>query len=255
MPRLDRSALTAATVNLLARRTPWLETEVHTLRGLVRPGDVCVDVGAAAGLYSQALAHLAGPAGKVHSVEPLMFSHPVWSRVLGAWERPNVVRHAVALDTHAGQATMRVPFTSYRPATSRAFLGVDARNLGSTRDFPYHVDMRAEVSTLDKLRADAGLTRLDFLKIDVEGGELRVLEGGERTIADFRPSVLVEIEARHTVRYAYSPDDVVRWFAARGYRMYTWRRGWQAVDQVCLHANNYLFRPAYSPGTTAAPAL
>ncbi|MGV9296307.1 FkbM family methyltransferase [Amycolatopsis sp. NPDC003676] len=244
MPRFDRSALTAATVNLLARRTPYLETEVHTLRELVRPGDVCVDVGAAAGLYSQALSRLAGPAGTVHSVEPLVFSHPVWSRVLGAWERPNVVRHAVALGTHAGEATMRVPFTSYGAATSRAFLGLDARNLGSTADFAYHVDMRVEVSTLDKLCAEAGLTRLDFLKIDVEGGELRVLEGGEHTIAAFRPAVLVEIEARHTVRYSYSPDDVVQWLTGRGYRMYTWRRGWQAVDQVCLHANNYLFRPA-----------
>lgn len=244
MPRLDRPSVTAAVTSLLARRTRYLDTELHTLPGLVRPGDVCVDVGAAAGLYSQALSHLAGPAGRVHSVEPLSFSHPVWSRVLGAWGRSNVVRHVAALGAEPGQATMRVPFRPYGPDTSRSFLATDTHGLGSNAEFTHHVDMVVDVATLDGLHADAGLTRLDFVKIDVEGGELQVLRGGQRVIGTFRPTLLIEIEARHAARYGNSVEDVVEWLTNRGYTMYAWRDGWQPADAVCLHANNYLFRPS-----------
>ncbi|QFU90096.1 FkbM family methyltransferase [Amycolatopsis sp. YIM 10] len=240
MPRLDRSSLTAATANLLARRTPVLDTELHTLTELVRPGDICVDVGSAAGLYSQALSHLTGPAGIVHSVEPVSFSHPVWSRVLGAWDRPNVVRHVKALGAEPGRAAMRVPFRQYGPDTSRSFLAWKTHSLGSNAEFSHHVDVLVDVDTLDGLTAD--LPRVDFVKIDVEGGELHVLEGGQRTIETHLPTLLVEIEARHTERYDYSPDDVVDWLACRGYTMYAWRQGWEVTGRVCPHANNYLFR-------------
>jgi FkbM family methyltransferase len=240
---LDRPALTAALANLIARRTSYLDDELPALSTVVGPGDVCVDVGSAAGLYSQALSQLAGPSGVVHSVEPLSFSHPVWARVLGAWRRPNVVRHAVALGAEAGRAAMRVPFGPYGPATSRSFLASNTQGVGSNFEYLYHVDMLVETKTLDGLCADAGLDRLDFLKIDVEGGELHVLRGGRQTIETFQPTMLVEIEARHTERYEYSPEDVVRWLADRGYRMYAWRQGWHPVDRVCPHANNYLFRP------------
>ena len=214
MPRLDRPSLTAAVTGLLARRTPYLETELHTLPGLVGAGDVCVDVGSAAGLYSQALSHLVGPTGLVHSVEPL-----------GA---------------EPGRAVMKVPFRSFGPDTSRSFLAWKSHGLGSNAEFARHVDVAVDVETLDGLCG--GFDRLDFVKIDVEGGELHVLHGGQRVIERFRPTMLIEIETRHTERYEYSVDDVVDWLACRGYAMFVWRNGWQAVDRVCSHANNYLVR-------------
>jgi FkbM family methyltransferase len=241
MPRLDRPSLTAAVTGLLARRTPYLETELHTLPGLVRAGDVCVDVGAAAGLYSQALSSLVGPAGQVHSVEPVSFSHPVWSWVLGARRQANVRHHCLALGAEPGRAVMKVPFRAFGPDTSRSFLDFKTHGLGSNAEFARHVDVLVDVATLDGLCAD--FDRLDFVKIDVEGGELHVLHGGQRVIERFRPTMLIEIETRHTERYEYSADDVADWLVCRGYAMFLWRGGWQPVDRVCAHANNYLFRP------------
>lgn len=243
MFRLDRPTLTTTVAGLLAKHTRYLDVELHTLPGLVRPGDVCVDVGSAAGVYSQALSHLAGPTGVVHSVEPLTFSHPVWSRVLGAQQRENVHHHPVALGAEAGRAAMRVPFGPNGPATSRSFLDWHSHGVGSNAEYSHHADLLVDVQTLDDLTARAALTRLDFLKIDVEGGELHVLTGGRLTIEKFRPTVLIEIEARHTARYEYEPEDIVSWLTDRGYTMHAWRRGWQPADRVCLHAHNYLFRP------------
>jgi FkbM family methyltransferase len=228
---------------LLARTSPWLEPELSGLAELVKPGDVCVDVGAAAGLYTLTLSELVGAAGQVHSVEPLSFAHAAWSRLLGAWDRPNVRRHQLALTVQPGETTLSVPIGRLGPVTGRSFLTWQTDGLGSNVEFRDHADVLVPVDTLDNLCQQAGLTRLDFVKIDVEGAELQVLRGGERTIEQFRPSLLLEIEARHLTRYRYTVQDVTQWLTGRGYTMHLWQRGWQPIAEVCAHARNYLFRP------------
>jgi FkbM family methyltransferase len=238
-----RAEITASAVMLLARCTPYLETEMLGLKDLIGPGDVCVDVGAAAGVYTLAMSQLAGPSGHVHSVEPLSFARPVWTRVLGARSAANVRHHAVALGSEPGNGLMSVPIGRYGAVTGRAFLAEGSHHLGSNAEFARHTFAQVPVSTLDCLCADAGLARLDFIKIDVEGAELQILRGGERAIKEFRPAVLVEIEARHSARYDCQPDEIVGWLTDHGYDMYAWRHGWRPAGQVSADMRNYLFRP------------
>lgn len=227
---------------VLARRTKYLEAEMLGLRELVGPGSVCVDVGAAAGLYTQVLSRLAGPSGRVHSVEPLAFAHPVWNRVLRTASARNVQQHALALGVEPGRGLMSVPVGRYGLVTGRSFLSDRCRGLGSNAEFAGQVEVSVPVATLDGLGEQAGLDRLDFIKIDVEGAELSVLQGAEQVIEKFRPSLLVEIEARHTARYDYGPEDVADWLTRRGYAMYAWQHGWQKADGVGTETRNYMFR-------------
>lgn len=244
---IDQSALADPVVRLLARRTKYVEDEILGLPGLVEPGSVCIDVGAAAGLYTLALSRLVGATGEVHSIEPLPFAHPVWSRVLGTRSSANVRRHSLALGREPGSGVMSVPSGRFVRVTGRSFLDWKTNGLGSNAEFARHTRLDVEVDTLDGLCRRAGMKRLDFIKIDVEGAELQVLEGGEGAIAEFRPTLLVEIEARHTDRYGYGPDDIVRWLTQRDYTMHVWQRSWREVDHVGSQARNYLFRPAGAP--------
>jgi len=228
----------------LARWTPYLESEMLGLADLVRPGSVCLDVGAAAGLYSFALSRLAGPSGHVHSIEPLQFAHPVWRRVLGIQGLENLTQYSIALDAEARPGVMSVPFGRRVPVTGRSFLTGKSSGLGPNVEFVRHEEVPVPVDTMDALVSGTGLTRLDFIKIDVEGGELHVLRGGERTIKEFRPALLIEIEARHTARYQYAPENIEDWFTERGYAMYTWQDGWRETSQVSPEQRNYLFRPS-----------
>jgi FkbM family methyltransferase len=237
---LDRTALTGALLRLVARRTRYLEKEILGLPQIVAPGAVCVDVGAAAGLYTVLLSELVGETGHVLRVEPLPFVHPLWTRLLRAG--PNVSCHAVALGAEPGQGTMSVPMGRYGLVTGRSFLAWHTNGLGSNSEFAAHVEVRVEVDTLDALCARAGLIRLDFLKIDVEGAEPHVLTGGAGVIEKFRPAILMEIETRHLSRYGQSAQTVVSWLRARDYTMHHWHDGWRETADVSEEHRNYLFR-------------
>lgn len=242
-----RAQLANAAVLWAARWTPYMEREMLGLSELVGPGSICVDVGSAAGLYTLALSCLAGPTGQVHSIEPLSFSHPVCARLLRARDAGNVFHHGVALGTRRGRALMSVPVRKNCLVTGRSFLAQVRCAIGANAEFDEQVAVVVEVETLDALCTQNGLPRLDFLKVDVEGAELQVLEGGEDVITKWRPAVLVEIEQRHTARYGYTAEEVASWLIDRNYEMFTWQRGWRRADRVCAHKRNYLFCPAGAP--------
>ncbi|MFI9813990.1 FkbM family methyltransferase [Saccharothrix variisporea] len=240
-----RGAAVAGALRVLARVTPFVEPELIGLRDIVRPGDTCVDIGAALGLYTVSLSRLVGPQGTVHSIEPLLFAHPALSYVLRPREGRNIVRHSVALGTREGKDVMSVPVRHGLPVTGRSFLTAGADGLGSNTEFADHLEVVVRTDTLDRFVAANGIERLDFVKADVEGAELRVLQGGTETIERFRPKLLLEIEERHLERFGYRAADVVEWLAERGYRMFAWQhRTWRQVERIRPDLRNYLFQAA-----------
>ena len=184
--RLRRAApgLTAGLTWAIKRRQ-----DGHALAAvdaLVGPGDAVVDAGANWGLYAARLAHLVGRAGQVDAFEP----HPGHARTLQALarRRPQLAVHATALSSAAGSAQLHVPVVGGRPVTALASLGAPAPGVE-------HEVIAVPVTTLDA--ALAGRRPPSLVKCDVEGFELELLRGAERTLRAERPTLLVEIEQRH----------------------------------------------------------
>lgn len=246
-----RGGLTAATINGLARFTPYVESEIRGLRQIVSPGSVCFDIGAAAGLYTMALSRLAGPTGRVHSVEPLPFANMQLTRLVKARRASNVSWHTVALGAQPGVDLLHVPLGRFGMVTGRSFLDRSATGPDPNAEFDSQIAVSVTVDTLDALCVREGIESIQFVKIDVEGAELQVLEGGAQIIADSRPTLLIEIEARHAARYGQTTDDVTAWLFERGYTMHAWQHGWRPTTSINGHRRNYLFQP--SPKGTPAP--
>jgi hypothetical protein len=102
-----------------------------------------------------------------------------------------------------------------------------------------------EVATVDEVCKNEKIARIDFMKIDVEGAELAVLEGATSVIENHAPRLLLEIEDRHLGKYGLSSADVVWHLTAHGYRMYAWDRWrWAPASRVTTAARNYLFSVA-----------
>jgi FkbM family methyltransferase len=248
-PMTVRHRLTASAVTSLARWTPYLESEMCGLRPLVRPGSVCIDVGSAADLYTTVLSRLAGPDGQVHSIEPLPFAHLLWSSLLNARGAGNVHHHCLALGAEAGTASLSVPYGKYGLVTGRSYLMRQTGGPDSNAEFYGQVPVTVSVERLDDFCARQSISRVDFVKVDVEGAELQVLEGGKEIIETHRPTMLIEIEARHIARYGHAPEKVSGWLLERGYTMHTWQNGWQETGRIVPEIRNYLFRAPASSGT------
>lgn len=74
--------------------------------------------------------------------------------------------------------------------------------------------------TLDGFFTKHSLERVDFIKCDVEGAELLVFKGAQKVLERYHPPILVEIEARHTRRFDYTPQDLDEFLRSFGYLLF-----------------------------------
>jgi FkbM family methyltransferase len=206
----------------------FLEDEVAGLAEHVRPGAVCLDVGAEYGLYTWTLAGLVGPAGHVHAVEPQPGPSSFVESTRRLLRAGNVTVHRTALGAATGGGVLALPRRRLLPVHGRAFLTTGADGLGSNAEFAHHEDVPVAVTTVDELVGSLGLGRLDLVKVDIEGAEARLLDGAAGTLAAFRPVLMLELEDRHLARFGTTVGRVVGGLEAAGYLARTWDRalGW-----------------------------
>ncbi|MGK4583845.1 FkbM family methyltransferase [Kitasatospora sp. HPMI-4] len=225
-----------------AERWPFVEEEVAGLRPLVRPGAVCLDIGAEYGLYTWSLSALAGPGGQVHSIEPL----PGPARWLAATATllgcDNVTVHRTALGERPQNGVMSLPRRRLLPVHGRAYLTEGTSGPGPNSEFPAATSVPTPVQTVDGLCRRLRLRRVDFVKADVEGAEAAVLSGAGDTLLRHRPALLLEIEDRHLAKYGLDSGDLVHRLTDLGYAMYRREHGsWEPVAKVTEDCRNYLF--------------
>jgi FkbM family methyltransferase len=153
----------------------------EAFRRLVSPGATVYDVGANIGFYSLLAARLAGPGGHVHAFEPLPTGARAVERNASLNGLETITVHEAAVGAGESEATLLVVGEA------------SWSHLSSTGT---HVDTRGEqpvrVVSIDGLVAD-GLPAPDVVKIDVEGAELEVLDGMERTLREVRPALVIEL--------------------------------------------------------------
>lgn len=158
--------------------------EMEAFRGLracVRPGDTVIDAGASYGVMTVLMAMLAGPQGRVLSIEPNQEAQQL-GRMLAA-SNPQIAT-VQFLNALAGERAGVADFWVVPGLQSVA----STRN-GDIRSF--HRDCRREVVpmiTLDDLRLEAVST----IKLDVEGGEYAALLGAAGLLKRLKPRLVIE---------------------------------------------------------------
>lgn len=167
---------------LRCRVTPGLESELGLVHHFARSGSVAVDVGANHGVYTHTLSRAVGRRGHVLAYEP-QARLAAYVRA-GTSRAGNVTVHEAAVGKCPGTAELTVPLREGRPETAWATLRADA-GPGDRRQVQLRV-------------LDEDLTGLtpSFIKIDVEGFELAVVEGALKTLERARPVTMIEIEHR-----------------------------------------------------------
>jgi FkbM family methyltransferase len=197
------ASLDLITPYVLLEQEDWFEDEIRFVRRLVRPGQRALDVGAAYGVYALTLARLCGPAGRVVAVEPARATLTCLQRSVAENGLGNLVLCGAALSDREGQAELQVgPHAELNRLTSGG--SGPAGALETVR-----------LLTLDRLAQEHGLSGLDFVKLDAEGEEARILAGAARLLAESSPLVMFELKHGDQLDLA-----LIAAFADLGYRTY-----------------------------------
>ena len=77
-----------------------------------------------------------------------------------------------------------------------------------------------EVMTLDAFCDRERLLKVDLIKIDVEGSEVALLRGAERTIQRFRPVLMIEVNPSTLQNFGYTARDLIQSVGRYGYRLH-----------------------------------
>ncbi|SFB18346.1 methyltransferase, FkbM family [Rhizobium sp. NFR07] len=175
------------------------EPELHILGKLCPPDQIALDIGANCGVYSW---YLRRHARNVIAFEP----QPDMADFLKAAFGSSVQVELVALSDTAGMAKMRIPCERYMGGCATI---EEENTLSSYKVREISVPMR---------RLDGyDLGKVGFIKVDVEGHELKVLKGAEAVLRRDRPNLLIEAEDRHRPNAVTS---VIDYLAPLGYNAY-----------------------------------
>jgi FkbM family methyltransferase len=185
----------------------WQPSFVLSLR-VLRPEVHSIDVGANVGFWLLGAASRLGHTGRAHALEPSPDLLAGLLRNVHLNALTNVTCHQVAASDHDGEG-------AFVPRPENTALG----GLTAAKADPNAISVR--LTTLDALVERHGLSRVDFLKIDVEGAEEAVLRGATAILAaEASPMLLIEIGGPQAALHGSSPERIKATLATYGYETY-----------------------------------
>lgn len=209
--------------------------ERYHIERLLPQGSVLFDIGTNFGLYALTLAHRLGPTATIHCFEPNPVTYARLARNISLNPMCTLHPHELGLGDWEGTASIISNNDTNSGATSLA------EGQGTL------------ITTLDRFCEGHKLQRVDFMKVDVEGFEPRILKGGRRTLERFKPMMQFELNPPVLTRAGSSVDEVLDLLKSLGYEFYLFERDRLApmrslpdqqdylINCFCVHSHN---RPA-----------
>lgn len=240
----------------LLRWQRWrnVEAEWLILDRLVDPTRAAVDVGTNFGLYAGRLAQLCP---HVHCFEPIPW---LAIELASRLPRRGVTIHQIALSNQHGTAELRIPYDSAGEEHNGLSTLEAVNSLGGRETIRV---VQCEIEQLDAVvRQPVG-----FIKIDVEGHELAVLQGAHNILQRDRPTLLVESQS---LTNAAAPGNVISFLASLGYtgHFYAAAKHHDIADfdpelhqnprnmgNECPYVNNFIFTRTASAAAALPMAL
>lgn len=168
--------------------------EMYILSLLLKSDDCIFDVGAHIGEFTFYLSKIVTK-GALYAFEPQRKPYNILRGVCSKIR--NAYAYNLGLSSSSGIATLFIPIVNGRVSDSEASLDLHFNDFTDWERRPKSsksLQERILLTTIDEFCATMAIEKLDFLKIDVEGHELEVLKGGERTcFRRYRPVFLIEV--------------------------------------------------------------
>lgn len=152
-----------------------VEPEIAVVRRLLKPGDVFIDVGSAIGVYSLIAAELVGSEGIVLALDPNPELACMLIENANRNGLQNIRMRIIAASNNCGERTL--------------WLNAGEPNVFSLNRLTDAPGRSVLAVSLDELMGWERLSRVNYLKIDAEGEEPRILAGEHKLVSTFRPYI------------------------------------------------------------------
>ena len=179
------------------------EAEISFIRDYVKPGMTAIDIGANIGVHTLIMARSVGAVGRVHSFEPsAVFGRLQRNVALNSFADRVVLNHCAV-----GRETGTLVLMKCKPG----FEAYTSVNSPCHESAPTGETFTSHLVTLDEYAIKQNLSQIDFLKIDVEGGEPAVLDGAACLLESGKiRCLLMEVNPICLPRVGSSPDALLR---------------------------------------------
>lgn len=179
--------------------------DIHHLCTLTQENSVFFDIGSNLGNYSLNFARNKKMKCHIETFEPNPKTYELLAKHVTINNMTGVIHtNRLALSNKEGRANL----IERADNSGAARLGDDASGIP------------VKVSTLDAFFSQSGITRLDAMKIDVEGYEIQVLQGGRETIERFKPLIIAEFWTTGLSRVGASVEELATQLTSMGYLLY-----------------------------------
>jgi FkbM family methyltransferase len=199
----------------------WLTSDYepelnHYIQSNIKAGDIVIDIGANIGVHTLRIAQMVGATGHVFAIEATEWAYHKLKKQLAL--NPELGKrvtpiHAFLLG-HDDQAPTAVS-ASWSVKESIDNPQRNELDQGLSKNLE-----NAMVKTLDELILSLNLSKLNYIKLDVDGHEVSVLKGATKTFDKFAPKVLMELSPIHyDQHHKYKFRDQIDFFLSRNYQI------------------------------------
>ena len=122
-----------------------------------------------------------------------------------------VSSHNIALSNTNGDCVLKIPKIPNESGLSC---------IGNPIRFNHWEEVKVKTITLDTFIKENKILKIDFLKIDTEGTELLILQGGINTLIKHHPEILLKFNPTNTQQFNYYPEEIIYYLKNLGYKKY-----------------------------------
>ncbi len=157
------------------------DSELLFMKSILKDGSIFIDIGANIGLYSLIASKLVKENGNIYAFEPYPKNRKVFNENITLNNFKNITVESFAITDKESEITL--------------FYNNENANLGMVSAYITDSDNALKVKTisLDSYVKKQQITKIDFIKLDIEGGEYTALLGMQNVLANFSPILMIEI--------------------------------------------------------------
>ncbi|MEQ8560268.1 MAG: FkbM family methyltransferase [Cytophagales bacterium] len=183
------------------------KNSVDCFKRLIGKNEIVLDIGANIGFFTLMFSRLVGDQGVVVAFEPTnrYYSELIFNIELN--ELRNCTVEKIGLSSSSSEKTI--------------FVGDSSATIHYTND---DIDSRPreiiKLKSLDQYLADSSLSKVDFIKVDIDGHEPEFLVGAMNSIQEYHPKMYLEISQDHYYKAGHNAIDFYDYLKDNGFYVY-----------------------------------